>query len=42
MEEAKGKGEERGSNKGGGKDAVRLQSRTANWGKIQKLVCGSL
>jgi hypothetical protein len=36
MEEAKGKGEERCSDKGGGNEAVRLQSRTANWGKIPK------
>jgi hypothetical protein len=33
MEEAKGKGEEGGSNKGRGKEAVRLQSRTTSWGK---------
>lgn len=41
MEEAKGEGEERSSNKGRGKEAVRLQSRTAGWGKTWELVCGS-
>lgn len=41
MEEAKGKGEEGGSDKGGGKETIRLQSRTANWGKIPKYVSGS-
>jgi hypothetical protein len=36
MEKAKGKGEKGGSNKRGGNEAVRLQSRTANWGKVPK------
>jgi len=33
MEEAKSEGEEGSSNKGRGKEAVRLQSWTPDWGK---------